>query len=321
MQFSSIELDLGRVDSEDDAFRISTALDFSALSQSIKEAGLINPPVVQPKTGDVYRIVSGFLRLDACMSLGMSKLPVRAVDASVSDLECAVIAVTENASQRELNVLEQSRAFSMLGPDIPWNERVPLIKRALLLADSPNQRYVEQVESLCRMPDLIQKGVVDGAIALPTAVILNGMDKEQAMALAEVFCDMGLSLGKQRETLTLVKEIAAREDLSIIDVLECPDVLTILNDDNMDRNAKARLLRTYLKRRRFPSIMLAQETYEAEVKGLGLPKGVRLEAPPHFEGVVYSLKLDFHRIEDLSKKQDVIKDIIKMPGLGKILAR
>ncbi|MBI9076489.1 MAG: ParB-like nuclease domain-containing protein [Desulfatibacillum sp.] len=314
-------ISLDSIDSRDLDFQVSSEKDDSALKRSVESLGLINPPLVQEKGGGMHRIISGFRRVAVCRSLDMRRIQAMIVDPLTPHQECAMLAVAENAGQRELGLLEMSRALALIGPGIPWQDRVSMIMDALFLDEAPNQRYMEQVESLCSMAPEIQAGVEDATIAFPVALKLQAMAPGEALAFAEVFRRLGLSLGKQREILTLVKEIAARDDLSCKDVLESAEISAFLEDKDRDLNLKSREVREFLKQRRFPHITKAQEAFETEVQGLNLPKGVRLEPPAHFEGQVYELKFSFKNVNDLIKNHNVIIEVAEKPGLRKILDR
>ncbi|WP_028315865.1 ParB/RepB/Spo0J family partition protein [Desulfatibacillum aliphaticivorans] len=314
-------LALDSIDSQDLTFKISSAGDDESLKRSVESLGLINPPLVQESGGGMHRVISGFRRVDVCRELDMRRIQVRVVDPLTSDQECAVLAVAENAGQRELDMLETSRSLALLGAGLPWKDRADMIKDALFLTEPPNQRRMEQVESLCSMHEEILEGVKEDAIAFPIALKLHEMEEAEALAFVRFFRSLALSLGKQREILTLAVEIAARDDLSCKAVLESDEVAAILNDADKDMNQKAREARALLKKTRFPQITRAQEAFEAEVQGLNLPKGVRLDPPANFEGQVYELKFYFKNINDLIKNHNVIIEIAEKPGLRKILDR
>ena len=319
--FETYWIALDFIDSRDLAFKVSSDKDNTALQRSVESLGLINPPLVQEKGGGMHRIISGFRRVAVCRALDMHRIQVRVVDPLTPDQECAMLAVAENAGQRELDLLETSRALALLGPGLPWKHRADMIAEALFLNEIPNQRHMEQVESLCTMPKDILDGVADSTIAFPVALKLHAMDQDQSLAFAGLFRRLALSLGKQREILTLVMEIAARDNLSCREVLESPETANILNDQEKDLNMQAREVRALLKQKRFPHITRAREAFEAEVQGLNLPKGVRLDPPPYFEGQVYELKFYFKNINDLIKYHNVIIEVSEKPGLRKILDR
>jgi hypothetical protein len=130
-----------------------------------------------------------------------------------------------------------------------------------------------------------------------------------------------LSLNKQKEILTLVKEISLREDIPIPKVIKTDRVQKILTNEDIDRNQKIRKIRIYLKQRRFPVITAAENKFENQLKKLKLGSGTKLIPPDNFEGTTYILKLFFKNLNELKDRQSSIDALIKNPSLRKILDR
>ncbi len=82
------------------------------------------------------------------------------------------------------------------------------------------------------------------------------------------FETLKLSLNKQKEILTIVKEISLREDIPILKVIKTDRVQKILSNEDLDRNQKIRKIRIYLKQRRFPVITAAEKEFENQLKNL-----------------------------------------------------
>ncbi|MBN2106306.1 MAG: transcriptional regulator, partial [Deltaproteobacteria bacterium] len=62
------------IDLSDRAFVITFGRPWDGLASSIQEAGLINPPVLAAQPGKpIYRMVCGFLRVQALRQLGVSE--------------------------------------------------------------------------------------------------------------------------------------------------------------------------------------------------------------------------------------------------------
>ena len=80
--------------------------DISALSDSIREVGLINPITV---TGD-YRLIAGYHRLEACRRLGWAEIPATVCDLDALHAELAEI--DENLIRTELSVLDRSEQLA-----------------------------------------------------------------------------------------------------------------------------------------------------------------------------------------------------------------
>jgi ParB family chromosome partitioning protein len=78
------------------------------LAASIKEHGVLQPPVVRP-AGEGYELVAGERRWRACQLLGLEMIPVtiRAID----DDRMLEIALVENLQREDLNAIEKARAY------------------------------------------------------------------------------------------------------------------------------------------------------------------------------------------------------------------
>ncbi len=80
------------------------------LAASIREAGLIQPLVVQ-KTARSFELIAGERRLRACRLLGMREVPCIVQAPLQSDENGALLALVENVQRRDLNYLEEAECY------------------------------------------------------------------------------------------------------------------------------------------------------------------------------------------------------------------
>jgi ParB family chromosome partitioning protein len=150
------------------------------------------------------------------------------------------------------------------------------------------------------------------------AMELGGLTQGVGEDFVKLFGLLKLSLNKQREIITLIKEIAHRDTISIQKVLQ--SLQKTLNDENLDRNQKTKQIRVYLKQRRFPAITRAERAFEKHVNELNLGKGSKLIPPKNFEGTNYSLSLYFNSLKELKEHKVTLDKIVQNPGIAAILA-
>jgi ParB family chromosome partitioning protein len=81
------------------------------LIQSIKEKGIIQPILVRPK-GETYELIAGERRLRAANILQIPEVP--AIVKDVDDRDSLEIALIENIQRKELNPIEEARAYQYL---------------------------------------------------------------------------------------------------------------------------------------------------------------------------------------------------------------
>jgi len=307
MIFNTERVSPERVDLSRQAWKITTEDDISRLAQSIASVGLTAPPVLMA-SGDRYQIICGFRRIRACIELGWTEIEARIAGADTTESDAVKLAVADNAFQRPLNLIEQSRAFNLLAAFFPRPKDLIREASALGLPGGASQKLLP----LCRMPQEIQDGVLAETIPLATALELASMEPDDAAAFARLFTVFRFSLNKQREILVLIREIAIREDISIADVFAAIEPMA--SNEDIDRNQRAQVIREYLQQRRFPAITAAQARFEALLRELKPGDGVRLIPPRHFEGTVWNFSLDFENMDDLESRKNALKRIFLHPG-------
>ncbi len=321
MRFNEQTVKLSWIDSKDDTYRITTEVRIDALADSIKNVGLINAPLLIEKPGSgpkpEFTIVGGFRRIEACRRLGWSTIKARILASDTSKLEWVKLAITDNALQRPLNLIEESRSISMLSAFFADNDSLAKETSALGLPENPT--IIKKIKNICHLPLPIQNGILANTISLAMALELSMLEQNAVVAFANLFGDLKLSLNKQREIIILVKEIALREDMSIFEVLEENYLQEILNNKELDRTQKTRKIRSYLKKRRFPALSKAENEFKINVKELKLGSGAKLIPPNNFEGNTYTLSLYFKNKKELNDRLAILEKIVKNPVFGKIL--
>jgi hypothetical protein len=316
MQFKEDTVPLSAIDTNDSYYRITTNTSFEDLGTSIEVVGLLNPPFLSRQPSG-YRIVVGFRRINACQSLGWSKIEAKVLEPGKPDIECVKLAVTDNSFQRPLNLIEISRSVGLIRSVIE-NDGI-LLKTATQLGLPNNLSILKKVETLFHLPWPIQEGVLSGSISLAMALSLAKFKDDDAVGFAEIFNTLKLSLNKQREILTLAQEIAARENLSVRELLQENAIIDLIDMDKLDRIQKVRKLRRYLKARRFPKISEVENDFERAVKNLKLGPGVQFIPPKYFEGKTYTLNLFFNNLAELKDRKSTIERMLRDPRIAALL--
>ncbi len=311
-------ISVSEIDTEDDTCRLNLRTDSDAIVASIRAVGLINPPVLRQRQDLKYQIVCGFRRVMACKTLGWHELNVRVLNGTPTEFDALNLAIFDNRSHRQLNVVEQARGIQKLSSQLPKGKRLEMLSS--LLGFPENQKVFKKLEALSRLPGAIQEGVTDEIISFEAAVDLTEFSHKDALSFLELFKVLKLSQNKQREVIALVQEIAIREELQPGEVLQCAEIRTILDRAELNKNEKGSKIRAYLKRRRFPTLTEAEEKFSEELKALKLDEHIHLTGPPHFEGGPHTLRMTFRNIEDFEERRRVLDAIAKNPALRRLLA-
>ena len=316
-EFTNTTLSLTDIDIQDRTYAITTATELDRLAASIQRVGLINPPLVKYLDQSRYAVVCGFGRVAACRKLGYTVINVKLAPRTSVDMDYVRWAITDNLLQRSLNLIELSRCYTLLAA-ICRNAKLLSAASAELGLD-PNPTRIGKILALGRLPEFIQNSILSNTVALPVALELSAWQEDQATALIAIYTELKMSLGKQREVLTLVREIAFREDIDVVAVLSAAPLQAVLADDDLDNNQKTRLIRRQLKQRRFPVLTAAQHKHDRWVKDLKIGKGVKLAASDFFEDPNYRITFSFKNAEELRGRWREVERIINDPALITII--
>lgn len=316
MQFNSENVELDAIHSDNHFFRITTAKSADDLSQSIRDIGLINPPVLI-RHGSAYIIVSGFRRIKAVSILGEKTVTARIVESQQHSLCCAKIAISDNSFQRPLNLIEQARAIQILSTF--YNSSDDLASAAKELSLPGNISIIEKLKRVSKLDEEIKEYILADTLSFSTALLLEDSNETHRIAIARVLNDLKLSLNKQREMVTLLHEISHRDRINVPEILEEKSFKEIMAHQDLDRNQKADKIRMLLKKRRFPAITNAESDFSACIKKLDLDHSTKLIPPKFFEGSAYTLSFLFNSHEELENCRLKLQKIIQHPEIKKIL--
>jgi ParB family chromosome partitioning protein len=309
---------MAAVVAEDFAFRITTRTGIEDLVNSIEQLGLIHPPVLI-KNSRGYIVVCGFRRIAACRHLGWSRITAGVLEETADRLQMAQLAIADNALQRPLNLVETSRALSLLTE--VCSDQTQFRQTALILGLPVDPSVVAKIKKICQLPREIQESILAGTIGMAMALALGELDQPTGKALLGVFDQLKVGLNKQRELLLLLTEIARRENRSVEQLIAEKTFQKILVDAQLDRALKRQKIRSFLLQRRYPSISEAAAHFAKRVKELKLGNNIDLIPPRDFEDTAFTMTLRFNNLENLGDLKQKIEEIMVHPAFAEILDR
>ncbi len=170
----------------------------SALADSIREHGILQPILVRPLAFGGYQIVAGERRWRAARMLGLDEVPVIIRD--LSDLETAQIALIENLQRENLNPLEEAQGYKQLQDDFSMKQD------EIAKTVGRSRSAVANALRLLRLPEEVQELLIDGSISAGHARALLGFTDEARMIEAAQKAAAGLLTVRQLEKLAADSE-------------------------------------------------------------------------------------------------------------------
>jgi len=153
-----------------------TVFDEFALNElmiSIKEIGILQPPVVREVSGGRYELIMGERRFRAAKAVGLKTIPV--IIRQTADNELLREALIENIHRSQLNPLEEGAAYAQLLSDFNCTHE----ELATKLGRSRPQ--ISNTMRLLSLPPAVQNRVAIGIISAGHARALLGLTDAAAI--------------------------------------------------------------------------------------------------------------------------------------------
>ena len=176
-----------------------TIFDTDALNElaaSIKEVGVLQPPVVRDIGNGKYELIMGERRLRAAKLAGLKTIPV--IIRQTADNELLREAILENIHRSQLNALEEAAAYNQLLTDFGYTHD----ELATKLGKS--RPLISNTIRLLNLPPSVQRRVAAGTISAGHARALLGLaDQYEIEKLANRIVAEGLSVRATEEIISL----------------------------------------------------------------------------------------------------------------------
>jgi len=139
------------------------------LIASIKEIGILQPPVVRQTSNGRFELIMGERRFRAAKAAGLTKIPV--IIRQTSDNELLREALIENIHRSQLNAIEEAAAYSQLLNDFECthDELAQKLGRSRPL--------ISNTIRLLNLPTSVQSKVASGLISAGHARALLGLNE------------------------------------------------------------------------------------------------------------------------------------------------
>lgn len=171
------------------------------LALSIKEVGLLQPPVVRAIGNGKYQLIMGERRFRAAKLAGLKSIPV--IIRQTSDDQLLREALVENIHRSQLNPLEEGAAYQQLLNDFGYTHDELASKL------SKSRPVITNTMRLLNLPPAVQRRVAAGVISAGHArALLSLTDEREIENLANRIVAEGL-------TVRAVEEIVASGTASV----------------------------------------------------------------------------------------------------------
>lgn len=169
------------------------------LASSIKEVGLLHPPLVRPIMGStLFEIIAGERRIMACRHLGYEQIPV-IVRTQVAHAVSAKAALIENLQRVDLNPIEVAKAILQIMSELTYTQEEIAAKIG------KKRSTVANFLRLLQLPQRIQDLIANGSISMAHAKVILTCPEAKRKQLCTQIIDKNLTV-KEAENFLKIKQ-------------------------------------------------------------------------------------------------------------------
>lgn len=198
--------------------------DDNSLEESIREQGVIQPPVARPD-GDTYKIVVGQRRTLAAQNVGTDSIPVIVMDWDDSDALAATVTENVDAFRKSVSRTDRAEAVRQLMEVNNWNANdvaeelgvnPSTVREWLERTNEEWEDTVVHVDSANEAPEEVRESVDEVDDKQLASIRANTDSKEEREEVVKKVAESDLS---QRDVLEATKQARRSEDKNLKQVV------------------------------------------------------------------------------------------------------
>lgn len=312
------EIHIKNINLKDERFRISCFFSLEGLLLSLKEVGLINPPLVTSRNRQLI-LVSGWKRVLACLKLSLTSIPVWVIR-SDDDLQMFLLAFYENLASREFNLLEKAeilRRLKKLG-----EKEQKIIRHYFPLLNIPKTSYyLDLYLTISRFSKDVKSFIHQKNMSLASLEIFAEFNSRERKLLLPLLQPLGQN--KQKELLEDLHEISLRDGVSAQEFLISEGMGKILHSEKLSPLQKSDRIRQWLRQKRYPRLSSRRKAFKQALRKSGWPEDISIEPSPFFEEEAMTVQFRFKdkeglrsllaRLQQISSKKE-FAEVFKGPS-------
>lgn len=307
-------VNLNEIDTSPGPFCMSYGFDLEPLIHSISQVGMVNFPLFlqsEDATGGLA-IITGYKRVLALKAVGESRVLCRMLsNADLTPLDCLRINLYDNLTVRSLNPVEKGMVLNRLDPLVSQEE---ILCQYMPLLGLPSHEETQKLYIAIdrELNETTRRIVAEEQLGIQGLKRLMDLDRDAQTAISDWFTKIKFSINQQIQCIDYLEDLSHIENRSITEILSDDALMAILLDDRANTPQKAKAILRLLREKRLPSVAEADRQFKRQVAGLPLPKGVRIGAPPFFEGPHFNMTIQFRDGRELAhsiNKLNTIEDL------------
>jgi len=286
---------IDHIDRSDRSYIYTFEPPISEMILSIRQIGLLNPPILEEMSPGTYRIVSGLRRIIALDHLGQKEFPARVYGKARPEpaLNLFLLNLYDNAATRKFSIVEKAHILDRLVRVFQMTESEIIERIFPVLELGQNPQVLTRYLALVPAEDYVKVALVADEISPDTVLHLLNLAEDDRKIVFHLFQQLKIGKNNQKEVLRLLIDISKKNEWPISRIMEQPGVARIMAEGKLTLPVKATLVKEALKKMRYPRLSQVEIQFDLLKKRLKLPPTMHLNPPPYFESDRYSVEFSF----------------------------
>jgi hypothetical protein len=252
------------------------------LISSIKEFGILMPPVLLEKNGGFFQVVTGWRRILSAINISRNKNIICLVAPSKTrEADCLSLALEDILFNRTPSAIELALFLKKMAKHHEpakivenFSHKMNLPPRAALFS-----KYINLLDLEEPLVQAVHNSLLDVRIAFE----LTELNMRDRLAIFDLVESLRLSVSNQKNLLIACRELAGRYNTSILAILADSRIIEILHHQHANIPQKTAMIMNCLENKRFPLLHAAESDFRQFLKDLKLPEMMTLAHSPSFE--------------------------------------
>ena len=306
-------LQISLIDYTDFSYAISPERDIildETFIKSIAKHGILHPPIIRETDSGSHVIVTGRKRLFAFRSLYPAAriCCFLVIPPEVPEVDVYSVLLEDIRVSRQLTPVEKALLLKKISS---LTDAEYIVREFLPRMDlSPDPFHINQCLMLLALEEPIIHAIHRGMVHETVARDITSLSGTDRMALFHLITSLRLSISYQKKLVTICRDIAGREGISIAEILGNQEACSILNHPGTNPPQKTKNLMAWLTRKHAPRSRQAEAEFTDFVAEMRLPDKVTIQHTPFFEDDAVTLSIPFSNRKSLQEAWKSIKNAL-----------
>jgi ParB-like chromosome segregation protein Spo0J len=296
------------VDCEDATYYIPDFSDFNTLLKSIREIGIVNPPLLQKQKDGKLIPVLGRRRLMAARQAGLDRVEARMLPSEMPQTDGFRLAFWDNIPNRSLDPATLAVLVRRLLGLFP--RQVVADEFIVIAGIHTNGPKLERLRKIGGLEPVLLEALAKGRIQEKTAATLTELAPEERLTLVDFTERLGMNANKKAEVISHLFDLSIFNSRPVLRFLEDERMVAIVENSDIPVPERAARVRNFIRSLKFPELARREEQFSGWLRSLPQSQRISVSPAPAFETCGCSIQISVDSPDQAERILARLKDAL-----------